>query len=233
MSETVDEACAFCGGRATTRDHIPNCKFFPKPRPSDLITVPSCSPCNNATSADEEYFLNVILSHWKADTSSALATRKDRFDKRTERRVRMARRMLDDVRFDEWVTNAGVSAGQGYVLKVDAPRLERIFEKIVRGLYWEHYRERLPTDRATFSKLDDSLELIRLPLMNEILRQGVGRVVGDQTFEYRIVRMTDGSQTAQVAMVFFGAVTVLTGCLRTSDIERLRSGKPLAEDRIS
>src|SRR5438132_859881 len=87
--------CCYCGRPATTRDHVPTRKLFPQPRPSDLITVPACSVCNNSSSKDEEYLVHVILSHVEADSSAARALRKQLFSKSLNaRRIRMAQRML-------------------------------------------------------------------------------------------------------------------------------------------
>jgi hypothetical protein len=47
--------CYLCGSsNPTTRDHVPPKGFFPEPRPSNLITVPCCAPCNSAYSKDDE-----------------------------------------------------------------------------------------------------------------------------------------------------------------------------------
>ena len=56
----VPLSCVYCGKEATTRDHvIPRC-LLEKPYPPDLPTVPSCRPCNEGYSKDEEYFLAVM-----------------------------------------------------------------------------------------------------------------------------------------------------------------------------
>src|SRR5579859_4140645 len=47
--------CYLCGAtRNLTRDHIPPKGFFPPPLPTNLITVPCCSSCNNSFSTDDE-----------------------------------------------------------------------------------------------------------------------------------------------------------------------------------
>src|SRR4051812_40316879 len=49
--------CYLCQKRpATTKDHVPPKSLFPKPRPSNLMTLPCCFPCNNRFSKHEEYF---------------------------------------------------------------------------------------------------------------------------------------------------------------------------------
>jgi hypothetical protein len=47
--------CYLCGKTdLITNDHVPPKGFFPEPRPSNLITVPCCSRCNNSFSKDDE-----------------------------------------------------------------------------------------------------------------------------------------------------------------------------------
>ena len=54
--------CVYCGREAQlTSDHIPPKNLFPKPRPSNLITVPSCKRCNRSASKDDEYLRLVLV----------------------------------------------------------------------------------------------------------------------------------------------------------------------------
>jgi hypothetical protein len=54
--------CIYCRSRrATTVDHIPPKSFFPRPRPNNLITVPSCDVCNAAFARDDEEFRRMLL----------------------------------------------------------------------------------------------------------------------------------------------------------------------------
>src|ERR1700722_14122860 len=56
------ENCYLCGAADNlTRDHIPPLGFFPKPRPSNLITVPCCHSCNKEWSQEDEY-MRALLS---------------------------------------------------------------------------------------------------------------------------------------------------------------------------
>lgn len=49
--------CFFCGrSNPTTNDHIPPKGFFPKPRPSNLITVRACYECNHGFNRIDEQF---------------------------------------------------------------------------------------------------------------------------------------------------------------------------------
>ena len=54
--------CTYCGRhRKLADDHIPPKSLFGKPRPPDLIKIPSCGPCNNQASKDDEYFKTVLV----------------------------------------------------------------------------------------------------------------------------------------------------------------------------
>jgi hypothetical protein len=49
--------CYLCGSTENlTRDHIPPENIFPKPKPTNLITVPCCRKCNEGFSKDDEAF---------------------------------------------------------------------------------------------------------------------------------------------------------------------------------
>jgi hypothetical protein len=41
-------------------DHVPPKNLFGKPRPSTLVTVPSCLECNRGASGDDEYFRTMV-----------------------------------------------------------------------------------------------------------------------------------------------------------------------------
>ena len=49
--------CIYCQSReADSRDHVPPKGIFPKPRPSDLVSVPACQECNGGfAQLDEEF----------------------------------------------------------------------------------------------------------------------------------------------------------------------------------
>lgn len=57
MPTNSTNRCFLCGATGNlTREHIPPKNLFPKPRPSNLHTVPCCEPCNNGGSKEDEYF---------------------------------------------------------------------------------------------------------------------------------------------------------------------------------
>ena len=62
--------CIYCGVNVGDEpDHVPPKCLFPQPRPSDLVTVPSCARCNRRFALDDEYFRDVIVLYTIDSTS--------------------------------------------------------------------------------------------------------------------------------------------------------------------
>lgn len=56
MKRRFTKTCYLCGSSTNlTRDHVPPKCLFPRPRPSNLLTLSCCHPCNNSASKDDEY----------------------------------------------------------------------------------------------------------------------------------------------------------------------------------
>lgn len=90
------EHCYLCGkvlsDGEVTRDHVPPRALFPRPLPSDLITVPCCQPCNNAKSREEELF-RLIATLGIKKTPEA----KSVYDSRTLPRTLVRKRLKSEV----------------------------------------------------------------------------------------------------------------------------------------
>ena len=66
--------CVYCGALSPqTRDHVPPACLFPRPRPTDLVTVPACEACNAAFSMDDEYFRLAMLASATDHPQGAIA----------------------------------------------------------------------------------------------------------------------------------------------------------------
>src|SRR5262245_66145122 len=60
-------------------DHTPPGNLFAKPRPSTLVTVPSCTSCNGGASQDDEYFRLMAALRHDLDHVDASAALEDSF----------------------------------------------------------------------------------------------------------------------------------------------------------
>jgi len=132
----VPEECAYCGSREKlTRDHIPPRSLFGRPRPNDLITVPSCYPCNNGISKDDEYF-NLFVK---------LGIDRDRFPKENADSVETIKNLARPRS-----RGFAASLAQKYVrgrpggFSIDRSRVDAVLRRIVRGLFYYHAGTRMP-----------------------------------------------------------------------------------------
>lgn len=61
----LSQCCAYCGGKPSTRDHVPSKVLLDKPYPPQLPVVKACEKCNQGFSLDEEYLaclLDCVIS---------------------------------------------------------------------------------------------------------------------------------------------------------------------------
>jgi hypothetical protein len=138
MGKWIQGRCIYCGqeGRVTD-DHIPPKCLFLKPRPSSLITVPSCGDCNGGASNDDEYFKRMLVlrsdlhEHPVASCLRASVIRSFH----NPRQVGFRKAFLRTVRQTDLVTPAGLYIGSAPAYDVSNDRMHKVAERIVAGLY--------------------------------------------------------------------------------------------------
>jgi len=129
--------CYLCGCPAETQDHIPPKGLFQKPRPTNMITVPACHRCNNSGAKDDEYF------RWFIATASAEDPAAEQIiDMRILPSLRTKPAFFGLIRRSfrrvDLVSEGGIWLGQSPAIKFDRPRIQRVVERIVKGLFWRH-----------------------------------------------------------------------------------------------
>jgi len=140
--------CIYCGRlEKLSRDHVvPRC-LFTKPYPLQLITVPACDRCHGEKSRDEDFlrdYLIVDVQGSQSFTAQAIfATGK------VQRSLRrnssdLLRSVLLAARVEPFYTEAGIYLGDFPQAPIDQQRLERIFARMVRGLYFDVRQVRIP-----------------------------------------------------------------------------------------
>lgn len=142
----ISQACIYCGSETKiTSDHIPPKSFFPRPRPSNLITVPACQNCNQRAGTDEEYFLATMMLSYAGETSAGKALWGEKIERMYEknRGLRTAiGRTLTEIDFK--LPNGGIK--RRMALAYDQDRLYSVVRKIIRGLHFIEQRRALPVD---------------------------------------------------------------------------------------
>lgn len=177
--KSKEGTCIYCGiVGALTNDHVPPRNLFSKPR-LGLITVPSCGRCNGSFKLDDEYFrLAITTGVDPKDFPVAVeAIRK----LGTPQKVRFAKSMLSNI--------------QNSDLHLDRPRLHRVIERIVRGLFWHQRRQVLPPQvemRIWFTCFDEApIDDMEFNSLLDALKQQHLHDVGKGVFSYRHVFDSD------------------------------------------
>lgn len=141
--------CVLCGKRlATTRDHIPpKCLFGSKGnRPPYLPTMPACKTCNLGTSGDDEFFRLFLAANHEASQHPTVKRLHDPIIRSLARpQARgFTNSFLSQIRNVTIKSPGGLYLGEAPGLPIDHSRLQRIIEKVVRGLFFHEYDKKLP-----------------------------------------------------------------------------------------
>ena len=132
------ETCVICGKNpATTRDHIPPKGIFPKPRPSDLITVPACRACNKSTSDLDEVF-KVFIGFAGGHGPEGERMFKEQTAHTLQHNLRFKGEISNTLR-DVWVkTPKGIILSKKPAVLLNSKAHDQIIEKTIRGLHFHH-----------------------------------------------------------------------------------------------
>lgn len=208
-------SCAYCCGTATTRDHVPPVGFYPRPRPSDLITVPCCRECNQRFAVDDEYVQAVL--HMRDDVSRSpaavgLLDRTLRALRRTEA-DRFNRALSDDLTTIPLVTPSGLYLGTRDTLQVDKARMSGFISRLVRGLGFHTWGQAVPEHFRVRPSLGLEQNRGLLDKFRTYAVSGTVRWIGDRVFGYAWNEAGDSPMSSIWLLVFydlvpFGAVVV-------------------------
>jgi len=149
--------CPLCGRETyLTREHIPPKNLFLKPRPRNTITVWTCEACNSSYHLDEEYFRIYITAGEQPSSHGYHLWNKKVVDSTFRRSPALRQKLSNDMDIiQEHHRSHPISLVSGdplpdelvpYVLPFEAQRINRIVEKIVRCLYFKHFRSVLSPD---------------------------------------------------------------------------------------
>lgn len=156
-----DGICTYCGNEGlVNKDHIPPKAFFPKPRPSNLITVPSCEACNNGSSSDDEYLSTIygmIDGIPDIKVARSLEERNIRNFKRVES-FKFINALASDIKKRPIYSSRGIYLGKKATIEVDKKREDLVLKRIVKGLYFHHFEKRL-CDHGLSIELIDTKEI--------------------------------------------------------------------------
>ena len=140
----ISGRCYYCGGSATSREHVPPRAFFPEAKDlppgspnyrAGLVTVPSCSRHNSNYSKDDEtaayltllwYGSNGLSVHQFTTKAMRAFLRNPKLSKRVIKRI--GPRVIVDGKETAFTS-----------VNIDAAH--RVMEKIGRAIYFDHFGE--------------------------------------------------------------------------------------------
>ncbi len=212
--------CAYCGSSDNLRDdHIPPKNLFPKPRPNDLIKVPTCANCHSSTSKDDEYFrIKICFRNDAGNHPSARANWGSILRSLNREQAKGFRKqILSDFRYVQLKTPSGLYVGKRKGYNVDSRRIHRVVERTVRGLYFAESGNPLGLNNEVRVYSNEDLEGQPQDVMDQ-LKQTIliplatypPKVIGNNVFLYRHQIVKENPLFSVWGVSFYGRVPFLT-----------------------
>lgn len=225
--------CVYCG-RITyiTEDHIPPISLFSKPRPNNLVKVPSCKDChseNPQVSLDDEYFrLMLTLREDTAnhpDVVKILPTVLRSLAKPEKEGFK--NNLLRGFKEVNVRTHSGLYLGikPSYDVKLD--RLDNVAKRITKGLFYHETGHRLPDTYDTVSYAEAGMQKVSedviRDLQNKIIRPLLTmdpKKIGNKVLLYRVLYSNDDPNSSVWLFTFYERVSFLCMTLSKDDMVR-------------
>ena len=115
-----------------TRDHVPPENLFPKPRPSNLITVPCCKVCNEGFSKLDEQFRVFVSTAVNVSDTGKDVMRKKVFGGSLKKSPALKKQMARDVFKGTIMTALGPMSVP--LIAMVREVLDRFFIRLTKGL---------------------------------------------------------------------------------------------------
>lgn len=131
--------CIYCGkNEANEGDHVPPKSFFPKPLPSDLITVPSCSDCNREFGKIDEFIRNVFISLDTTESIPNLDSIREKLHRsmKREKSFKLLVKIYSTIKQVEIIDESGIKLIDKPAFDLDRIEYDKFFERISRALLY-------------------------------------------------------------------------------------------------
>jgi hypothetical protein len=172
------------------------------PRPDKTITLPAHVSCNSMHSADNEYFRDVLAVD--AGAGNHVEVQKlqvGKLRRKLEKKPGSMLKSLDKLGLRPVITPAGLYLGDAPSFTVDWPRIVRVLQNVVRGIYYKVQGKPLSTT-ATISIVQSNPKFeSSCSSLIETMHQWIG--FGDDVFACRYVSDNDHADTMACLMRFY------------------------------
>lgn len=185
----MSDFCIYCGeNESNERDHIPPKSFFPEPRPSNLITVPSCSICNREYGKTDEIVRNLLTSLDTTEIHQAVVEQLgDKRNRSLERDggIHSFNYLLENINLVDRFSESGSYLGKFPAYDLNTEVMNNFLERMARGLLFHlngigfgnyNFEWKLSPPTSEFYKFPDNLK--------KFILSGYKETFGDSVFSY-------------------------------------------------
>lgn len=195
----ITELCTYCDSPATTRDHIPPKAIFPKPRPSNLITVPACVRCNGNWSALDEIF-KLFVSLQAGMEGISEKTLHDSVKRTVAHNKKLNRFLREKAKKVEIRTPGGIILGDACGLPFPSKELKLMCERVIKGLFYHHKKYKIPNDSELSVYLPSDINEGVLELVKDSQLKIIGN---DREFIYCYGAANDHAFASTWVLLFY------------------------------
>ena len=199
--------CGYCGREQyLTRDHVPPRTLFPEPRSAGLITVPCCEQCRSGWSDDDEYFRTVVINAGQLYGDKLAAPVNDAMLRSLSkaRKRRFSQMIIESICEIPLETDSGIYLGHALILKFDQDRVNRVSQRIVRGLFFYEKGYPLPPEYEVIGLLK---QFGTEPLLETLRQHGVSfpapRIIQSGVFAYTFRATSEDPNTTMWLAVLY------------------------------
>ena len=196
------EKCYCCNKNAVSREHIPPKCIFPNPKPSNMITVPSCEKHNLAKSKDDEYFRWFLSTVCGETSATALEILKTKVIKGLRRKPALHNTIMkNSIKSIDIYSPGWIWLGNRPGFRFDNKRIVRSLKLICKGLYFYHFNQKKIVKVHKFGlefnpNLDDNLK-------NAITTLKIHNIGNGDVFSYRYYSNIENNQVITMWFLFF------------------------------
>jgi hypothetical protein len=211
--------CVYCGEiKQLSDDHIPPKNLFAKPRPNNLIAVPSCISCNGDASDDDEYFRLILTLREDTfphpDVQQILPIVFRSLTKPNKKGF--SKSLFQSIKVLNLMTSSGLFIGRHPTYGVDLDRLDRVVQRIVKGLFYHEQKSRLPDHYDAFACSASGLSNLARDLKAHIVASIVDpilvqtpKTIGNNVFTYRFIFAPEDPNVSAWHLIFYEKVVFL------------------------
>ena len=204
--------CVYCGIYKTIDyDHIPPINIFSKPRPSNLIKVPSCHNCNGGSSKDDEYFWITLSIREDVINHPVVYQNRTIIDRamNNPNKVELRKSFDNSIKISEAFSKCGIFIGEKHFLDVKLERLNRVAERIIKGLYYHHTNSILGKGFKSVAYITDCVNTQsweNIKKLYESLRFEKSYRIGNNVFEYKYKVTYDNNKVSLWILKFYDKI---------------------------